>query len=190
MALARIGGDRAAAPVLPSVRQAHRHVEVGAGADRRQVAAVWGAQLIGTHPRGELPDDGDLQGEWTLAEDRQVCHPWASGQLGAQGLDLGPQRYDGARDLGRGEARGDVLRAVPVEGGDLDQHQPLDPGRVVRQINLPQQRGIGGPGVDGAQVPDAAGWGSPWGLRRSGTENRFKPIFVYWVQRFWGGQLG
>ena len=49
--------------------------------------------------------------------------PWAiaHGQLGFQLGDAGFQRRDIVCDLGHSEARGDVLRTVPVVRNDLDE---------------------------------------------------------------------
>jgi hypothetical protein len=53
--------------------------------------------------------------------------PWAAacGELGFQLGDTGFQRRGILFQLGGGEARGYVLRAVPVIGKDLDEEQPL-----------------------------------------------------------------
>ena len=49
----------------------------------------------------------------------------ACGELGFQLGDAGFQRRDIACQLGGSEARGDVLRAVPIVRNDLDEEQPL-----------------------------------------------------------------
>jgi hypothetical protein len=50
----------------------------------------------------------------------------ASGELGFQLGNADFQRGGKLFRLGGGEARGDVLRAVPIIGNDLDAEQPLN----------------------------------------------------------------
>src|SRR5208283_2483505 len=67
----------------------------------------------------------------------------ARGELGFQLRDAGFQRRGIGFDLDGSEARGDVLRAVPVVGNDLDQEQPLHLtakrlwGELIDQLGMP-----------------------------------------------------
>jgi hypothetical protein len=79
--------------------------------------------------------DGDLglscgfpfAGNFGKSRSLLSLHHWAfaSGKLGFQLGDAGFQRSDKLFLLGGGEARVDVLRAVPVIGNDLDEEQSL-----------------------------------------------------------------
>ena len=74
----------------------------------------------------------------------------SGGELGSQSSVLGFQRLQALaqgpgrlRDLGFGEARRDVLRAVPVEGFEAQQQDPLGLGLIAGIGGEFGERGIG-----------------------------------------------
>ena len=56
--------------------------------------------------------------------------------------NLGMKKRDVRVDFGFGEARRDVLRAIPVVGLDRDQRRALDLGTVVWRLQFFKQFGI------------------------------------------------